>query len=113
MGKHAIVAVYVIAMVVAVVGVGVLFLRHQFWPRLLVNIGIVAVFAGGYFLFLKRSLAQPRLLAWRGGEGVPAAYRCELGQAGRGRQVGGAGGAAEGARGERADGAAKRGGLGQ
>jgi hypothetical protein len=55
MGKQAIVALYVVAMVVVVVGVDVLFLRHLFWPRLLVNIGIVAVFAAGYFLFLKRS----------------------------------------------------------
>jgi hypothetical protein len=55
MGKHAIVVLYVVALVVVVVGVDVLFLRHLFWPRLLVNIGIVAVFAVGYFLFLRRS----------------------------------------------------------
>lgn len=54
MGKQAVVAIYVVAMVVIVVGVDVLFLRHQFWPRLLVNIGIVAVFGAGYFWFLKR-----------------------------------------------------------
>ena len=54
MGNRAFVALYVLAMVVVVVGVDVLFLRHQFWPRLLVNIGIVVVFAAGYFLFLKR-----------------------------------------------------------
>jgi hypothetical protein len=54
-GRHAVVALYVVAMVVVVVGVDVLFLRHQFWPRLLANIGIVAVFAAGYFWFLKRS----------------------------------------------------------
>jgi hypothetical protein len=40
-------------MVVVIVGVDVLFLRHQFWPRLLVNIGIVAVFGALYFAFLK------------------------------------------------------------
>ena len=55
MGRHAGVALYVIAMVVIVVVVDVLLLRHQFWPRLFVNVGIVAVFAAGYFLFLKRS----------------------------------------------------------
>ena len=55
MGRHAGVALYVIAMVVIIVGVDVLFLRHLFWPRLLANVGIVAVFAAGYFLFLKRS----------------------------------------------------------
>jgi hypothetical protein len=54
-GKHAVVALYVVAMVVVVVAVDVLLLRHQFWPRLLVNVGIVAVFAAGYFWFLKRS----------------------------------------------------------
>ena len=55
MGRHAIVALYVVALVVVVVGVDVLFLRHLFWPRLLANVGIVAVFAAGYFMFLKRS----------------------------------------------------------
>ncbi len=54
MGSQAFVALYVVAMVVIMVGVDVLFLRHQFWPRLLVNIGIVVVFGAGYFLFLKR-----------------------------------------------------------
>jgi hypothetical protein len=44
----------VLAMVAIVVGVDVLFLRHQFWPRLIANVGIVAVFAAVYFLFLKR-----------------------------------------------------------
>jgi hypothetical protein len=47
------VALYVVAMVVIIVGVDVLFLRHQFWPRLAVNIGIVLVFATGYFLLVK------------------------------------------------------------
>jgi hypothetical protein len=53
-GRNAVVALYVVALVVVVVGVDVLFLRHQFWPRLLVNIGIVVLFGAGYFLFLKR-----------------------------------------------------------
>jgi hypothetical protein len=53
-GRNAVVALYVVALVVVVVGVDVLFLRHLFWPRLLVNIGIVVVFAAGYFWFLKR-----------------------------------------------------------
>ena len=42
-------------MVVVVVGVDLLFFRHQFWERLAVNIGIVLVFAAFYFRFLKRS----------------------------------------------------------
>ena len=47
------VVIYVLAMVALIVGVDVLFLRHHFWPRLLVNIGIVLVFGAGYFVFLK------------------------------------------------------------
>src|ERR1700722_19024395 len=53
-GRQVLVALYVVAMVVIIVGVDVLLLRHQFWPRLLVNIGIVAVFAAAYFAFFKR-----------------------------------------------------------
>jgi len=44
---------YVLAMVGIIVGVDVLFLRHQFWPRLIVNVGIVLVFGAVYFKFLK------------------------------------------------------------
>lgn len=53
MGRLAIV-LYVLAMVGIIVGVDILFLRHQFLPRLLVNIGIVLVFAAFYLRFLKR-----------------------------------------------------------
>jgi type IV secretory pathway VirB2 component (pilin) len=53
MRRQVLVALYVVAMVVIIVGVDVLFLKHQFWPRLLVNIGIVVVFAAAYFAFLK------------------------------------------------------------
>jgi type IV secretory pathway VirB2 component (pilin) len=52
-GKGAI-ALYVIALVVVVVGVDVLFFRHQFWPRLAVNVGIVLIFGACYYRFLKR-----------------------------------------------------------
>jgi hypothetical protein len=52
--KQAVVVLYVLAMVAIIVGVDVLVLRHQFWPRLLVNVGIVVVFGAGYFWFLKR-----------------------------------------------------------
>ncbi len=45
---------YVLAMVAVVVGVDVLFFRHRLWDRLIVNIGIVLVFAAFYFRFLKR-----------------------------------------------------------
>ena len=53
MGRQAIVVLYVLAMVAVVVGVDVLFFRHQFWPRLIANIGIVLVFGAFYLRFLK------------------------------------------------------------
>ncbi len=53
MGKPAIV-LYVLALIVVVVGVDVLFFRHQFWPRLAANVGIVLVFGAFYFRFVKR-----------------------------------------------------------
>lgn len=54
MRSRAAIVLYVLAMVAVVVGVDVLFFRHQFWARLAVNIGIVLVFAAIYFRFLKR-----------------------------------------------------------
>lgn len=44
---------YVLALVAAVVAVDVLFFRHRFWQRLMVNIGIVLVFTAFYLRFLK------------------------------------------------------------
>jgi hypothetical protein len=49
-----VVALYVIALVVVVVGVDVLFLRDRFWARLITNIAIVLAFAAIYLAFLKR-----------------------------------------------------------
>ena len=54
MGRQAVIALYVLALIAVVVGVDVLFFRHQFWERLVVNVGIVLVFAAFYFRFLKR-----------------------------------------------------------
>ena len=45
---------YAFAMVAIVVGADILFLRHNFWARLIVNVGIVLVFMVFYFRFLKR-----------------------------------------------------------
>jgi hypothetical protein len=45
-------AVYVVALIAVVVGVDVLFFRDRFWERLIVNIGIVLVFAAFYLRFL-------------------------------------------------------------
>jgi hypothetical protein len=44
---------YALAMIVAVVGVDVLFFRDRFWERLMVNGGIVLVFGAFYLRFLK------------------------------------------------------------
>jgi hypothetical protein len=41
-------------MVAIIIGVDFAFLRNRFWERLLVNIGIVLVFAALYARFLKR-----------------------------------------------------------
>ena len=53
MGKQMIVALYVIVMIAAVVGVDLLFFRHRFLERLIVNIGIVLAFAAFYLRFLR------------------------------------------------------------
>ena len=45
---------YVLTLVAVVVGVDVLFFKNQFWERLIVNVGIVLVFAAFYLRFLKR-----------------------------------------------------------
>jgi hypothetical protein len=54
MRRQAAVVLYVLALVAVVVGVDVLFLRHHLWERLIVNVGIVLVFAALYLRFLKR-----------------------------------------------------------
>jgi type IV secretory pathway VirB2 component (pilin) len=54
MSSRAAVALYLLAMIAVVVGVDLLFFRHQFWERLMVNVGIVLVFAAFYLRLLKR-----------------------------------------------------------
>ena len=51
MGGRTTVVLYVLALVAFVVGVDVLFFKHHFWPRLMVNVGIVLVFAAFYLRF--------------------------------------------------------------
>jgi type IV secretory pathway VirB2 component (pilin) len=46
------VLVYILVLIVVVAGVDVLFFKHRFWERLMVNIGIVLVFAAFYLRFL-------------------------------------------------------------
>lgn len=55
MSRQVAVALYVAAMVAAIVGVDFLFLRGRFWERLAANIGIVFVFAAFYLLFLRKT----------------------------------------------------------
>jgi hypothetical protein len=55
MERQAGVVLYVLALVTVVVGVDVLFFRHRLWERLMVNVGIVLVFAACYLRFLKRA----------------------------------------------------------
>ena len=54
MRRKAAIALYVLAMVALVVGVDIMFFRHQIWERLIANVGIVLVFVVFYFRFLKR-----------------------------------------------------------
>jgi hypothetical protein len=54
MGRQPAVLVYVLVLVAVVVGVDVLFFRNRFWERLMVNVGIVLVFAAFYLRFLSR-----------------------------------------------------------
>lgn len=49
-----IVGLYLVGMAAVIVGVDFAFFRHQFWERLLANVGIVLVFAAFYFRFLGR-----------------------------------------------------------
>ena len=54
MGKQAAIVLYVLALIAVVVGVDILFFRHHFWERLIVNVGIVLVFVAFYWRFMKR-----------------------------------------------------------
>ena len=53
MGRQPAAVLYVLAMVAVIVSLDVMVFRHQFWPRLLVNVGIVLVFAAFYLRFLR------------------------------------------------------------
>jgi cytochrome c oxidase subunit IV len=55
MGRNAVAALYVLAMVAVIVGLDVAVFRHQFWERLAANVGIVLLFAAFYFRFVRRS----------------------------------------------------------
>lgn len=53
MPKNSHVVLYVLVLIAVVVGVDLLFFKNRFWERLIVNIGIVLVFATFYLRFLK------------------------------------------------------------
>ncbi len=53
MTRPILIVVCVVALIAVVVGVDVLFFRDRFWERLMVNIGIVMVFAAFCLRFLK------------------------------------------------------------
>jgi hypothetical protein len=54
MTKNMSVALYILVLIAVVVSVDFLFFRNRFWERLMVNIGIVLVFAAFYMRFLKK-----------------------------------------------------------
>jgi hypothetical protein len=54
MGRRATIVLGVLVMVALIVALDVLFLRDRFWLRLIVNVGIVAVFAATYLLYQHR-----------------------------------------------------------
>ena len=54
MSKRVTAVLYVGAMIAVIVGVDFMFLRNRFWERLIVNIGIVLVFAAFYLRFLRQ-----------------------------------------------------------
>lgn len=53
MPRNILAVVYVLVLIAVVVSVDVLFFKNRFWERLMVNIGIVLVFAAFYLRFLK------------------------------------------------------------
>ena len=54
MDRQVATVLYVVAMAAIIVGVDFLFFRNRFLDRLIVNIGIVLVFAAFYLRFLRR-----------------------------------------------------------
>jgi len=54
MGRQAAIVLYVVVMAAVIVAVDILFFKNRFRERLIVNIGIVLVFASFYMRFLRR-----------------------------------------------------------
>ena len=53
MPRNIYVVLFVLVLIAVIVSVDLLFFRKLFWERLMVNIGIVLVFAAFYLRFLK------------------------------------------------------------
>jgi len=53
MPRNIYVVPYILVLIAVVVSVDLLFFKNRFWERLIVNIGIVLVFAAFYLRFLK------------------------------------------------------------
>ena len=53
MTKSTFVVLYILVLIASVVSVDLLFFKNRFWERLMVNIGIVLVFAAFGLRFLK------------------------------------------------------------
>jgi ABC-type uncharacterized transport system permease subunit len=53
MGRQVAIALYLVGMAAVIVGVDVVFFKDRFWERLLVNVGIVLVFAAFYIRFIR------------------------------------------------------------
>ncbi len=55
MGRQTVIVLYVLAMVAVVVGLDILCFRDRFWPRMMLNVGVVLVFGAFYLRFLRGS----------------------------------------------------------
>ncbi len=53
MPRNIYVVLYILVLIAVVISVDLLFFKNRFWGRLIVNIGIVLVFAAFYLRFLK------------------------------------------------------------
>ena len=53
MAKQVTIVIYVAAMIALIVGVDFALFKNRFWERLIVNIGIVLVFAAFYLRFFR------------------------------------------------------------
>ena len=53
MTRNMFIGLYVVALIAVVISVDLLFFKNRFWERLMVNIGIVSVFAAFFLRFLK------------------------------------------------------------